>query len=86
MCARYAYHRLDANHAEIRAALERVGATVVPDGPTDLIVGFRGANYLIEVKTEKGKLRPTQENFVRRWKGHVSVVRSIEEALKVIGC
>ena len=86
MCARYAYHRLDANHAEIRAALERVGATVVPDGPTDLIVGFRGANYLIEVKTEKGKLRPTQEDFVRWWKGHVAVVRSIEEALKVIGC
>jgi len=86
MCARYAYHRLDANHAEIRAALERVGATVVPDGPTDLIVGFRGANYLIEVKTEKGKLRPTQDNFVRLWKGHVAVVRTVDEALKVIGC
>ena len=84
--ARYAYHRKDNNHDEIRDALERVGATVVPDGPVDLVVGFRGATYLIEVKTEKGKLRPTQENFVRRWKGHVSVVRSIEEALKVIGC
>ena len=84
--ARYAYHRKDNNHDEIRDALERVGATVKPDGPTDLIVGFRGATYLIEVKTEKGKLRPTQEDFVRWWKGHVAVVRSIEEALKVIGC
>jgi VRR-NUC domain. len=84
--ARYAYHRKDNNHDEIRDALERVGATVVPDGPVDLVVGFRGATYLIEVKTAKGKLRPTQENFVRRWKGHVAVVRTIDEALKVIGC
>jgi len=84
--ARYAYHRKDNNHDEIRDALERVGATVVPDGPVDLVVGFRGATYLIEVKTAKVKLRPTQENFVRRWKGHVAVVRTIDEALKVIGC
>jgi len=83
--AKYKYHRIDNNHAEIRAALEREGATVVPDGPLDLVVGFRGANYLLEVKTAKGKLRASQEGFIRRWKGQVHVVRTVEDALAVIG-
>jgi hypothetical protein len=83
--AKYRYHRLDENHAAIRAALEREGATVVPDGPLDLLVGFRGANYLLEVKTAKGKLRASQEAFVRRWKGQVHVVRTVEDALAAIG-
>jgi len=83
--AKYRYHRLDENHAQIRAALERAGATVVPDGPVDLIVGLRGRNYLLEIKTEKGKLRVKQEGFIRRWKGQVHVVRSVDEALAVIG-
>ena len=83
--AKYRYHRLDENHAAIRAELERAGAVVVPDGPVDLIVGYHGKNYLLEVKTEKGKLRPKQEQFIRRWKGQVHVVRSVEDALAVIG-
>lgn len=83
--AKYRYHRLDENHAAIRAALEREGATVVPDGPLDLLVGFRGANYLLEVKTATGKLRVKQEGFVRRWKGQVAVVRTADEALAAIG-
>ena len=82
---KFSYHRLDANHAEIRRELERAGAVVVPDGPVDLLVGFRGRNYLLEIKTEKGKLRESQVRFVRRWTGQVDVVRSAEEALKAIG-
>lgn len=84
--AKYRYHRLDRNHAEIRDALERAGATVVPDGPLDLLVGYRGTNFLLEVKTATGKLRVKQEGFIRRWKGQVTVVRTVEDALAVIGC
>ena len=83
--ARYAYHRLDANHAAIRDGLEAVGASVEPDGPLDLIVGFRGRNYLLEVKTAKGKLRPSQERFWAHWRGQKALVRTLEEALKEIG-
>ncbi len=83
--ARYAYHQLDANHRDIRAGLEAVGATVEPKGPLDMLVGFRGANYLLEVKTATGKLRPSQERFLSRWKGQAIVVRTMEEALKAIG-
>jgi hypothetical protein len=83
--ARYSYHRLDANHAEIVRALEAAGATVEPKGPLDLLVGFRGANYLIEVKTAKGKLRASQERFLADWRGQAVVVRSAQEALQTIG-
>lgn len=83
--ARYAYHKLDANHAAIREGLEAVGATVEPKGPLDLLVGFEGVNYLLEVKTAKGKLRPSQERFLGRWKGQATVVRDLDTALRIIG-
>lgn len=82
---RFAYHRLDANHRDIRAGLEALGATCESKGPLDLIVGFRGANYLLEIKTNTGKLRPTQQKFFREWKGQKALVRTMDDALKAIG-
>jgi hypothetical protein len=83
--AKYAYHQLDANHRDIRAGLEAVGASVEVKSPLDLLVGYRGKNYLIEVKTAKGKLRPSQVKFFDRWKGQAIVVRTMDEALLAIG-
>lgn len=83
--AKYAYHRLDANHREIRAGLRAVGATVDEKGPLDLLVGFRGANYLLEVKTATGKLRASQEAFLGHWQGQACVVRDLGDALRAIG-
>jgi hypothetical protein len=82
---KYHVHRLDANHAAIREALEQVGATVDTRCPGDALVGWRGANYLLEIKTSTGKLRASQERFQAAWKGHYAVVRTVDEALKVIG-
>lgn len=79
--ARYAYHRLDANHAEIRAALEQAGATVESIGPLDLIAGHAGRTFLLEIKTAKGRVRPKQQRFLSRWKGHAAIVRTPEEAI-----
>ena len=47
--------RADSNQAEIVDALRKVGASVQPihtvgGGVPDLLVGFRGQNYLFEVK------------------------------------
>lgn len=83
--AKYAYHQLDGNHKEIADALIDVGASVTPKGPLDLLVGFRGVNYLFEVKTAKGKLRASQEAFLARWQGQAVVVRSVAEALAALG-
>jgi len=82
---KYAVHRLDANHREIQSALERVGATVDGKAPLDLLVGFRGRNYLLEVKTARGQVRASQRAFLTAWKGHAVVVRTVDEALRAVG-
>jgi Holliday junction resolvase len=81
--------RVDANHKEIVDALRDIGASVVSLAPIgkgcpDLLVGYRGRNYLLEVKTEKGALKPLQVTFAELWRGQVVVVRSIDEAIMAV--
>ena len=85
----------DANEPDIVLALEQVGATVVRmDDPCDLLVGFRGRNYLFEVKLPPGprggqshsELTQAQVVFVAWWRGDVPrVVRTPGQALIEIG-
>ena len=81
---------LDANHTEIVAGLRQIGATVVDlakvgKGCPDILVGFRGKTYLMEIKTKTGYVRATQEQFFRSWNGgHIAVVRSVDDAYNVL--
>lgn len=88
--------RVDDNHNDIKDALLSVPGVTVADtagagnGFPDLVVGFRGANYLIEVKDgskipSKQKLTPLQVGFHAIWQGQVAVVKNEAEALAVIG-
>ncbi|MCL1888902.1 MAG: hypothetical protein FWF99_00155 [Desulfovibrionaceae bacterium] len=88
--------KTDANQAEIIQALRRVGAEVldlsrVGQGCPDLLVGFRGRNYLLEVKRPKAKgqragtLTPDQERFFSEWRGQVAIVRTVDDAPKAVG-
>ena len=82
--------RTDANQRDIVAALRMAGCTVhslhaVGQGCPDLLIGRADKNYLLEVKTEEGKLRRSQEQWIAKWRGHVAVVRTIEEALEAVG-
>ena len=83
--ARYSYHRLDANHKAIVQALEQIGASIEPKGPLDVIVGYGGANYLLEIKTAHGRVSSSQSQFLATWRGQAQVVRSISEAFAAIG-
>lgn len=78
----------DANEMPIIRALQAVGATVAQlsgaDLP-DLVVGYCGGNWLLEVKTEKGKLSAGQAIKFAQWQGNVTVVRTPEQALRRIG-
>jgi hypothetical protein len=90
----------DANEADIVTALRAVGATVLQIDDTDapdLLVGFRGVNYLLEVKRPAGKrggisadgqrLSDGQEQWHARWRGfRPAVVTTPEQALAAIGC
>ena len=87
--------RTDANQAEIVETLRMVGATVQPlhsvgSGCPDLLVGFRGLNYLIEVKDgrkppSERKLTPEQERWHGNWRGQVAIAEWPEDALRIIG-
>ncbi len=85
--------KADANQAAIVAALRGVGASVALTHPLgggfpDLTVGFRGVNYLLEVKNLDGKgdrLTDDERRWHDEWRGRVHVVRTVDEALKRIG-
>ncbi|MDX2140318.1 MAG: hypothetical protein SF123_19685 [Chloroflexota bacterium] len=84
---RYAAKR-DENEPEIEDALLEVGATVDQlngDGTPDLLVGYAGVNYLMEVKSAKGTLTRAQQSWHRNWQGVVHIVRTPEEALAILG-
>lgn len=80
--------RKDGNHAEIAAGLRQACRSVVEThrvggGFPDLVVGFGGKMWLVEVKTEKGKLQKNQLEFIETWRGpRPVVVRNLEEALE----
>lgn len=85
---RYAAKR-DGNEAAIIAALRGCGATVIrlsDKGLPDLLIGVFGRTILAETKQRKGKLTPAQQEFVENWNGgEVWVIRSVEDALDMIG-
>lgn len=96
--------RRDANEREIVAALESAGASVQrldAAGVPDLLVGFRGETFLIEVKNPestkgalaggvrrkgRGCLTPDQVAWFGAWRGgRIHEVVNIHEALAAIG-
>lgn len=87
--------RVDDNQDEIKNALRDIGASVfvtsnVGNGFGDLVVGFRGVNYLLEIKDgskppSRRKLTPAEAKFHDEWRGQVDVVNSVDEALQVVG-
>ena len=80
--------RVDSNHKEIADGLRAVGRSVLSlhrlgqDAP-DLLVGNGDTNWLIEVKTDRGKLSEGQQKFLDWWRGPRAVVRSLDEAIEV---
>ena len=86
--------RIDRNQPEIIEALRKLGASVQPlhnagDGIPDLLVGFQGANFLIEVKDGERvpsarKLTPCQVQWHHEWLGQAAIVTSTEEAIALI--
>jgi len=90
---RYAAKR-DLGERAIIDALEAAGCTVQQlsiKGVPDLLVGCNHwetglrTNYLMEVKGDKGKLTKDELEWIEAWRGQVHIVRSVEQALKIIG-
>ena len=75
--------RVDANQADIVAALRDAGCSVWIIGrPVDVLAGKGGNTVLIEIKTAKGKHTELQKDFMSNWKGGtVATIRDVEGAL-----
>lgn len=86
--------KVDANQKEIVEALRKIGCTVqilssVGKGCPDILIGFRGSNYLAELKDGKKpkseqKLTPDQIKWHSLWNGQVNVINSVEDAIKLV--
>lgn len=87
--------RKDANHVKVVEQLRKAGVSVldiaVLKNCCDIVCGFRGKNFLFEIKDpEKVKsqkrLTPGEEIFHKSWYGQVNVIETADEALKLMGC
>ena len=83
--------KVDANQPEIVAYLIARGCTVQSlaaegNGCPDLLVGYRGRNYLMEIKNLEGKntLSEDQLRWAYLWNGQYAVVESAEAAWAVV--
>jgi len=80
--------RVDANQDQIVAALRAAGANVWIIGlPVDLLVGFKGHTFLVEIKSaSKSRLTALQRDFFESWGGGtLARVDSPDAALRMIG-
>ena len=80
--------RTDANQEAIVKALRDAGAYVwIISLPVDLLVGYKGHSFLVEIKTDaKKRLTALQADFFENWPGStLARVDSPEAALRMIG-
>ena len=80
--------RVDANQDQIVVALRAAGAYVWIIGlPVDLLVGYKGHSFLVEIKTDaKKRLTTLQRDFFENWGGGtLARVDSPDAALRMIG-
>lgn len=75
----------DASESPIVEGLREAACDVVfLDQPCDLLVGLRGRNYLLEVKSPGEKLKGHQKMFQDGWRGQVETVTTLDEALRAV--
>lgn len=87
--------RTDDNQTEIVNTFRKLGCSVhvtsmLGDGFPDVVVGFRGINYLVEIKdgTKKPsarKLTPDEQIWHDQWRGQVCIVQSIQDVIDLVG-
>jgi len=82
--------KVDLNQKEIVDALRKAGVSVhstakMGGGFPDLVVGKGDQYWLMEIKGLKGKLTEGQIKFLNEWKAAVHIVRTVDDALKIIG-
>lgn len=86
--------RVDENQAEIHARLREMGCSVQPisavgDGCPDSLIGYRGFNFVLEIKNPKMKpskrrLNEKQKKWHEGWKGQVAKVETLNDIIEIL--
>lgn len=86
--------KVDANQAEIVAALRQMGCSVTPThiigkGFPDIAVGYRGKNFLIEIKNgtapKSDRLMTEDEmEWHSGWRGQAAIVENVQDAINLV--
>ena len=76
----------DVNEPGIVEGLRKLGVTIERlNRPCDLLCGWRGKNYLLEIKDgEKKPLTDSQRIFAAEWRGQFCVIWTLEQAVETI--
>jgi hypothetical protein len=79
--------KVDLNQAEIVRQLRQVPCLTVACGHDDILVGFRGRTYWLEVKRpgQERRLTDSEKRLRDTWQGHWQVVSTLDEALTAVG-
>ena len=87
--------KVDKSQEPIARALEQLGVSV-ERGHDDLLIGWAGKTYWVEIKNpdavsrKTGQIRPSEltdseKERLMHWKGSYHICWSLEQVLKVIG-
>jgi len=85
--------RTDDNQTEVIKGLRMIGVTVKPvhtvKGFVDIIAGYKGQNFLFEIKDSRKvksarKLTEKEREFQEQWRGSVHTIHSWDEAWQII--
>lgn len=86
--------RVDANQRQLTKLLREMGCSVQPihevgKGCPDILVGFRGENYLFEIKDPNKppsarKLTEDEEAWHLKWRGQVATVMTFYDIVEIL--
>lgn len=87
--------RTDANQKHIVEMVRKLpGASItsthiIGKGFPDLVIGYKGVNYLIELKDgskpkSQKKLTPDEVEFHMKWNGQIAICENFEDILKIL--
>lgn len=81
--------RKDNNHNDITKTLSKMKIShkdthMIGNGFPDLIIGFMGVNFLVEIKTNNGTLTDKEEDFFEFWEGDVILARNVVDVFNGI--
>lgn len=87
--------RVDNNQKKLVEQIRRIPGTsvahthMIGEGFPDLVCGFRGRTFLLEVKDpaqppSKRRLTEDEKKFHEEWTGQIDVVETIDDVLRIL--